>query len=225
MNPIKHVAIIMDGNGRWGTKYKNSRNAGHRAGLDTIEEVIKTSIKNKIKYLTLYTFSTENWKRPKKEIDFLFNLLQNFLIKKTKLLIENEIKLNIIGDKKLFTNKLKNTLDKSEELTKNNNKLQINLALNYGSKNEIVNAIRILNKKKKIINEQNIQKKLYTSNIPDPDILIRTGNTNRLSNFLLWQLAYTEIFFLKKMWPDFNSKDFIKILNKFRNLKRNFGNI
>ena len=225
MNPIKHVAIIMDGNGRWGIKNKNSRNAGHRAGLNTIEEIIKTSIENRIKYLTLYTFSTENWKRPKKEIEFLFNLLQNFLNNKINQLIKKKIKLKVIGDKKLFTSKLKNTLNNSEKLTKKNNKLQINLALNYGSKSEIINAIRVLNKKKITITEQNIKKKLYTSKIPDPDILIRTGNTNRLSNFLLWQLAYTEIFFLKKLWPDFNSKDFIKILDKFRNLKRNFGNI
>ena len=225
MNPIKHVAIIMDGNGRWGIKKKNSRNAGHKAGLSTIEEIIKTSIENKIKYLTLYTFSTENWKRPKKEINFLFNLLQNFLINKINRLIKNGIKLKIIGDKKIFTNKLKNTLNRSEKLTKKNDKLQINLALNYGSKSEIINAIRILNKKKIIITEKNIEKKLYTSKIPNPDILIRTGNTNRLSNFLLWQLAYTEIFFIKKLWPDFNSKDFIKILNKFKNLKRNYGNI
>ena len=225
MNPIKHVAIIMDGNGRWGIKKKNSRNAGHKAGLNTIEEIIKTSIENKIKYLTLYTFSTENWKRPKKEINFLFNLLQNFLINKINHLIKNGIKLKIIGDKKIFTNKLKSTLNRSEKLTKKNDKLQINLALNYGSKSEIINAIRILNKKKIIITEKNIEKKLYTSKIPNPDLLIRTGNTNRLSNFLLWQLAYTEIFFIKKLWPDFNSKDFIKILNKFKNLKRNFGNV
>ena len=225
MNPVKHVAIIMDGNGRWGIKKKNSRNAGHKAGLKTIEEIIKTSIENKIKYLTLYTFSTENWKRPKKEINFLFNLLQNFLINKINHLIKNGIKLKIIGDKKIFTNKLKNTLNRSEKLTKKNDKLQINLALNYGSKSEIINAIRILNKKKIIITEKNIEKKLYTSKIPNPDILIRTGNTKRLSNFLLWQLAYTEIFFIKKLWPDFNSKDFIKILNDFKNLKRNYGNI
>ncbi len=225
MNPIKHVAIIMDGNGRWGIKEKNSRNVGHRAGLNTIEEIIKTSIEYKIKYLTLYTFSTENWKRPKKEINFLFNLLQNFLINKINHLVKNEIKLKIIGDKKLLTSKLRNTINRSEKLTKKNDKLHINLALNYGSKTEIINAIRILNKKKIIITEKNIEKKLYTSKIPNPDILIRTGNTNRLSNFLLWQLAYTEIFFIKKLWPDFNSKDFIKILNKFKNLKRNFGNI
>ena len=225
MNPVKHVAIIMDGNGRWGLKHKNSRNAGHKAGLDTIEMIIKETIKYKINYLTLYTFSTENWKRPKQEINFLFNLLQNFLLKKISLLTKNKIKLKIIGDKKLFTIKLQKLLIRSEKKTKNNKKLQINLALNYGSKNEILNAFKLINKNKKKISLKNIENNLYTKNIPDPDILIRTGNTNRLSNFLLWQLAYTEIFFEKKLWPDFNSNDFKKILNKFKLLKRNYGNI
>jgi undecaprenyl diphosphate synthase len=225
MNPVKHVAIIMDGNGRWGLKHKNSRNAGHKAGLDTIEMIIKETIKYKINYLTLYTFSTENWKRPKKEINFLFNLLQNFLLKKISLLTKNKIKLKIIGDKKLFTIKLQKLLISSEKKTKDNKKLQINLALNYGSKNEILNAFKLINKNKKKISLKNIENNLYTKNIPDPDILIRTGNTNRLSNFLLWQLAYTEIFFEKKLWPDFNSNDFKKILNKFKLLKRNYGNI
>jgi undecaprenyl diphosphate synthase len=225
MNPVKHVAIIMDGNGRWGLKHKNSRNAGHKAGLDTIEMIIKETIKYKINYLTLYTFSTENWKRPKQEINFLFNLLQNFLLKKISLLTKNKIKLKIIGDKKLFTIKLQKLLIRSEKKTKNNKKLQINLALNYGSKNEILNAFKLINKNKNKISLKNVENNLYTKNIPDPDILIRTGNTNRLSNFLLWQLAYTEIFFEKKLWPDFNSNDFKKILNKFKLLKRNYGNI
>ena len=225
MNPINHVAIIMDGNGRWGLKHKNSRNAGHKAGLDTIEVIIKETIKSDINHLTLYTFSTENWKRPKKEINFLFNLLENFLLKKINLLTKNKIKLKIIGDKKLFTKKLKKILIKSESITKDNKKLQINLALNYGSKSEILNAFKQISKNKELISEQNVENNLYTKNIPDPDILIRTGNTNRLSNFLLWQLAYTEIFFEKKLWPDFNSKDYKKILNKFRLLKRNYGNI
>ena len=225
MNPIKHVAIIMDGNGRWGIKNKKSRNEGHRHGLNTVEKIIKESLKSKIKHLTLYTFSTENWKRPKKEIDFLFNLLENFLSKKLGKLIDNGIKLKIIGDKRQFSIKLKKILKISETKTFKNNKLQINLALNYGSKNEIVNTVKMINKKKIILSESNIEKNLYTKNIPDPDILIRTGNTNRLSNFLLWQLAYTEIFFEKKLWPDFNEKDYKKILNKFKGLKRNFGNI
>ena len=225
MNPIKHVAIIMDGNGRWGIKYKSSRTAGHRAGLNTVEVIIKESIKSKIKYLTLYTFSTENWKRPKKEITFLFNLLENFLLKKINVLIKNGIKLKIIGDKKLLSSKLKKLLKESELKTSKNNKLQINLALNYGSKNEILHAVKRLIKVKKALTKKNIENHLYTKNIPNPDLLIRTGNTNRLSNFLLWQLAYTEIFFEKKLWPDFKSKDYNKILNKFKLLKRNFGNI
>ena len=223
MNPIKHVAIIMDGNGRWGIKHKNSRNLGHREGLNTVEDVIKESIKHKIKYLTLYTFSTENWRRPKKEILFLFTLLENFLLKKIGELIKNGIRLKIIGDKKKFSKKLQNLLFKSEKDTSKNNKLQINLALNYGSKDEIIDAIKLSLKTKKKITKKNIENNLYTKNIPNPDILIRTGNTNRLSNFLLWQLAYTEIFFEKKLWPDFKKNDYKKILRKFKSLKRNFG--
>jgi undecaprenyl diphosphate synthase len=223
MNPIKHVAIIMDGNGRWGIKHKNSRNLGHREGLNTVEDIIKVSIKHKIKYLTLYTFSTENWRRPKKEILFLFTLLENFLLKKIGELIKNGIRLKIIGDKKKFSKKLQYLLFKSEKDTSKNNKLQINLALNYGSKDEIIDAIKLSLKTKKKITKKNIENNLYTKNIPNPDILIRTGNTNRLSNFLLWQLAYTEIFFEKKLWPDFKKNDYKKILRKFKSLKRNFG--
>jgi undecaprenyl diphosphate synthase len=223
MNPIKHVAIIMDGNGRWGIKHKNSRNLGHREGLNTVEDIIKESIKHKIKYLTLYTFSTENWRRPKKEILFLFTLLENFLLKKIGELIKNGIRLKIIGDKKKFSKKLQYLLFKSEKDTSKNNKLQINLALNYGSKDEIIDAIKLSLKTKKKITKKNIENNLYTKNIPNPDILIRTGNTNRLSNFLLWQLAYTEIFFEKKLWPDFKKNDYKKILRKFKSLKRNFG--
>jgi len=225
MNPLNHVAIIMDGNGRWGLKKKKSRNLGHKAGLNTVENIIKHTIKNKIKFLTLYAFSTENWKRPQKEISFLFNLLQNFLKKKTNKLNKNGIKLKIIGDKKNFSNKLKKALLNSEKITKNNKKLQINLALNYGAKNEILNAINLIKKKKISITENNINKNLYTNDSPNPDILIRTGNTKRLSNFLLWQIAYTEIFFEKKLWPEFSTQDYNRILVQFKHLKRNFGNI
>ena len=225
MNPIKHVAIIMDGNGRWGIKYKKSRNLGHKAGLNTVEKIIKSTLENKIKYLTLFAFSTENWKRPKKEIRFLFNLLDNFIDQKIKEFNQNNIKLKIIGNIHVFEKKLKNKLKKSEQLTKNNTKLQVNLALNYGSKSELIDTFQKLNKENKNINIKNIEKNLYTSNIPDPDILIRTGNTNRLSNFLLWQLAYSEIFFEKKLWPDFNENDYNKILKKFKKIKRNYGNI
>ena len=224
MNSVKHVAIIMDGNGRWGIKHKKSRNLGHKEGLKTVEKIIKASIKNKIKYLTLYAFSTENWKRPKKEINFLFNLLENFLLSKITELNKQNIKLKVIGKKK-FSKKINNLLIKSEKKTFKNKRLQINLALNYGSKSELVHSFNIISKNKKKINEKNISKNLFTQNIPDPDLLIRTGNTQRLSNFLLWQLAYSEIFFEKKLWPDFRENDYNKILNKFRKIKRNYGNI
>ncbi len=224
MNPLNHVAIIMDGNGRWGLENKNSRNAGHKAGLNTVEKIIKVSIKNKIKFLTLYAFSTENWKRPKKEINFLFNLLENFLINRAEELHKQNIKLKIIGVKS-FSAKLNRLLYLTEKKTSKNKKLQINLALNYGSKFEIINAIKNLKKNNDKITENNLNKYLQTRNIPDPDLLIRTGNTNRLSNFLLWQLAYAEIFFVKKLWPEFNEKDYNKIIKSYKRIKRNFGNI
>ncbi len=210
MNPINHVAIIMDGNGRWGLKYKNSRNAGHKAGLKTVEKIIKASLNNKIKFLTLYTFSTENWKRPKKEINYLFDLLENFLKNKLDDLNKQNIKLTFIGNKN-FSNDLNKLLSSAEKKTLKNDALQINLALNYGSKYELLNAFKKLQKKNIKINEKNFVKYLQTRNIPDPDLLIRTGNTQRLSNFLLWQLAYSEIFFEKKLWPEFNEKDYNKI--------------
>ena len=224
MNPLNHVAIIMDGNGRWGLKNRNSRNEGHKAGLKTVEIIIKETIKNNIKFLTLYAFSTENWKRPKNEINYLFNLMENFLNKRINDLHKENIKLKIIGSKN-FSKKLNKLLTSSEKKTSKNNKLQINLALNYGSKQELINAFKIVNKKKQIINEKNIKKSLQTKGIPDPDVLIRTGNTNRLSNFLLWQIAYSEIFFEKKLWPEFNARDYNKIIKNFKKIKRNFGNI
>ena len=224
MNPLNHVAIIMDGNGRWGIKNKNSRKAGHKAGLNTVEKIIKESIKQKIKHLTLFAFSTENWKRPKSEISYLFKLLENFLLLRIDDLHKQNIKLNIIGTKN-FSKKLNKLLNLSEKKTSQNSKLQINLALNYGSKIELINAFKMIQKNNEKINETNLTKYLETKNIPDPDMLIRTGNTKRLSNFLLWQLAYSEIFFEKKLWPEFNEKDYIKIIKKFKNIKRNFGKI
>ena len=224
MNPVKHVAIIMDGNGRWGLKKKNSRNAGHKAGLNVVELIINESIKQEIKFLTLYAFSTENWSRPKSEIKYLFNLLETFLIKQSNELHKKDIKFKVIGSKN-FSVKLNTLLTKVEKKTFNNSSIQVNLALNYGSKSELLNAFRKLNKKRDKVNEKNFIKYLQTKDIPDPDILIRTGNTTRLSNFLLWQIAYTEIFFEKKLWPDFNKKDYIKIIKKFKNTKRTFGNV
>ncbi len=224
MNPLKHVAIIMDGNGRWGIKHKNSRNAGHKAGLNTVEKIIKETIKKKISFLTLYVFSTENWKRPKEEVNYLFKLLENFLISRIEDLHAQNIKLKIIGIKN-FSKNLNKLLKYSEKKTSKNTSLQINLALNYGSKTEILHALKLISKNKKKITEKNFKNYLQTKNIPDPDLLIRTGNTNRLSNFLLWQLAYSEIFFEKKLWPAFNIKDYNKIIKKYKKIKRNYGNI
>ena len=226
MNKLNHVAIIMDGNGRWGLKKKRSRNYGHVHGIKTVETVIKISAKHKIPYLTLYTFSTENWKRPENEINFLFDLIRKSLKSKVKRIIKEGIKINIIGKKEGLPKDIKETVKSIEKKTSHNKTMTINLALNYGSKEEIINACRALAKNKKNeINVKSFSKQLYTKNIPDPEILIRTGGTKRLSNFLLWQLAYTEIFFVDKMWPDFHEKDFNNIIKKFYNIKRNFGKI
>ena len=224
MNPLNHVAIIMDGNGRWGLKYRNSRNVGHKEGLKTVETIIKSSIKNRIKFLTLYAFSTENWKRPKKEINYLFKLLENFLAKRLDDIHKQNIRIKILGYKK-FSKRLNFLLNFAEKKTIKNSKLQINLALNYGSKIELINAFKKIQRNEIKINEKNLEKHLQTKNIPNPDILIRTGNTKRLSNFLLWQLAYSEIFFEKKLWPAFTEKDYIKIIKEYKNIKRNFGRI
>ena len=224
MNPLNHVAIIMDGNGRWGLKHKNIRNEGHRAGLNTVEKIIKESIKQKIKYLTLYAFSTENWNRPRKEINYLFNLLENFLLNKIEDLNKQNIKLNIIGVKN-FSKKLNKLLISSEKKTSKNTTLQINLALNYGSKLEIIDAIKKLHKNNEKITERNLSKHLQTKNIPDPEILIRTGNTKRLSNFLLWQIAYAEMYFTDILWPDFKEKDFLDAIGNYQKRERRFGKI
>jgi len=224
MNQLNHVAIIMDGNGRWGLKHKNSRNKGHRAGLNVIENILKETINQKIKFITLFTFSTENWNRPEKEIKYLFKLLENFLVNKIEDLNKKNIKLNIIGYKN-FSPQLNKLLKNSEKLTAKNTELQINLALNYGSKKELIKTFEKLKKNKKNFTEDNVSKNLLTKGVPDPDLLIRTGNTKRLSNFLLWQMAYTEIYFEKKLWPDFNIIDYKKIIKIFKSTKRNFGKI
>ena len=226
MNQLNHVAIIMDGNGRWGLKKKRSRNYGHLKGLKAVENVIKSSINKQIPYLTLYTFSTENWKRPEKEINFLFDLIRKYIKKNLNKIIKQGIKVNVIGIKKKLPSDIIKNIKIIEKKTLNNKKITINLALNYGSKEEIISACKkfLLTKNKKL-DVNNFQDMLYTKNIPDPDILIRTGGTRRLSNFLLWQLAYSELFFVDKMWPEFNDTDFSNIIKKFKQTKRNFGSL
>ena len=225
MNPINHVAIIMDGNGRWALRRGKSRNYGHQQGLRTIEKIVDYSIEKKISYLTLFTFSSENWKRPKGEVSFLFKLLVNYFKKNLNKVISNGIKVKIIGDKSQLAKNLRNIIKLAENRTKKNNKISIQLALNYGSKKEIINSLKTLNRKKERITSKNFEQNLYTAGFPNPDILIRTGGQRRLSNFLLWQIAYTEIFFIDKLWPDFNKNDYNKIINKFKKTKRNFGTI
>ena len=226
MNKLNHVAIIMDGNGRWGLKRKKNRNYGHLKGIKSVETVIKSSIKNKISYLTLYTFSTENWERPENEINFLFDLIRKSLKKNIKKIIKQGIKINVIGSNKGLPADIKRMVKYIERKTIENKTITLNLALNYGSKEEIINALKnLVRKKNKEINIRNFEEELYTKNIPDPEVLIRTGGTKRLSNFLLWQLAYTEIFFINKLWPDFNENDFNDIVKKFYKIKRNFGKI
>ena len=222
MNTLNHVAFIMDGNGRWGKKKGKGRNFGHLKGVETVKKIVKSSIKLNIPIITFYVFSSENWKRPKKEINYLFKLIKIYFSNEIKNIIKQGIKINIIGEIKKLSPDIKTTLKKTIFLTKKNKKILVNLAINYGSKKEILNAFK---KTKKKIDINNFKKNLYTKNMPDPEILIRTGGHQRLSNFMLWQLAYAELFFLKKLWPDFNTNDLTKILKKYRKSKRNFGAI
>jgi undecaprenyl diphosphate synthase len=222
MNKLNHVAFIMDGNGRWGKKKKRGRNFGHIKGVETVKKMVNSSIKLKIPFVTFYVFSSENWKRPKAEISFLFKLINNYFLEEIKSVISQDIRINILGDVNKLPKNIRNTLKKTIKLTKKNKKIIVNLAINYGAKQEILLAFK---KNKKKINVNNFENKLYTKNMPNPDILIRTGGQKRLSNFMLWQLAYTELFFLNKLWPDFNTNDLKKIITKFKNVKRNFGAI
>ena len=222
MNKLNHIAFIMDGNGRWGKKKRKKRNYGHLKGVDTVKKIVKSSIRFKVPIVTFYVFSSENWKRPKAEISFLFKLIKSYFTKEIQSVISQGIKINILGDLNKLSKELRSVLKRTEKLTKKNKKITVNLAINYGSRQEIFYAFRKLKKK---VNLKNFKKNLYTKNMPNPDILIRTGGKIRLSNFMLWQLAYTELFFLKKLWPDFNSLDLKKIIFKYKNIKRNFGSV
>ena len=222
MNKLNHVAFIMDGNGRWGLKKKKGRNFGHLKGVETVKKIVKSSIELNIPIITFYVFSSENWKRPKKEVSFLFKLINMYFTQEIKNIISQGIRINIMGEIKLLSSSLRDLLKKTMILTKNNKKIVVNLAINYGSKNEIFNAIK---KTRKKISIKNLEKNFYIKDLPNPDILIRTGGHQRLSNFMLWQLAYAELFFLQKLWPDFKKRDFIKVIDKYKKIKRNFGDI
>ena len=219
MNSLNHIAFIMDGNGRWGEKKGKGRNYGHLKGVETVKKIVKQSIKLNIPILTFYVFSSENWKRPKQEIFFLFKLIQYYFSKEISNINNQGIRINILGEFRKLPFNIKSILRKTIQRTRKNKKIVVNLAINYGSKKEILNAI----KKMKKVSVKNFEKNLYTKKMPDPDILIRTGGHQRLSNFMLWQLAYAELFFLKKLWPDFNYSDLKQIINKYKKSKRNFG--
>ncbi len=222
MNKLNHVAFIMDGNGRWGNKKRKGRNFGHLNGVKTVKKVVRNSIKLGIPIVTFYVFSTENWRRPKSEINFLFGLIINYFKKELKNVISNGIRIHIMGKINKLPSKIKKTLKEVIKVTEKNKKITVNLAINYGSKDEIITATKKLKKK---ININSLEKNLFTKNMPNPDILIRTGGHKRLSNFMLWQLAYAEIYFLDKLWPDFNNQDYKKIIERFKKEKRNFGSI
>ena len=224
MNKLNHVAFIMDGNGRWGKKKRKSRNLGHLAGVNTVKKIVDASIKLRIPIVTFYVFSTENWKRPKNEIRYLFSLIESFFKKEINNVIKNKIKIKIIGERKSLPKKLVEILNNAELKTKTNREILVNLALNYGSKYEILRSLKKI-KNNKTINQKDISNNLFTKNIPDPEILIRTGGKKRLSNFMLWQLAYSELYFVKKLWPDFNKNDLMSILKDYKKIKRNFGGI
>jgi len=224
MNELNHIAFIMDGNGRWGLKKNKNRNSGHLAGVKTVQRIVEASIKYKVPIISFYVFSTENWKRPKTEIKYLFKLIDIYFNKEINNIIKNNIKVIISGRTKKLPANIQNTLKIAVNRTKKYNKLTINLAINYGSKTEIIDAIKKINYSSKKITEENIEKNFYTA-LPFPDILVRTGGQKRLSNFMLWQLSYSEIFFLDKLWPDFTKQDLKNIINKFQKVKRNFGSI
>ena len=224
MTKLNHIAFIMDGNGRWGLKKKKNRNYGHLAGVKVVQKIVEASILFKVPIISFYVFSTENWKRPRSEINYLFDLISIYFNKEINNIIKNKIKIIISGRLKNLPSKIKKTLKEAVRKTKNNNKLVVNLAINYGAKNEIIDAVKKINYNSHQITEEKINKNLYF-NYPPPDILVRTGGQKRLSNFMLWQMAYTEIFFLDKLWPDFTQIDLKKIVNKFHKIKRNFGGI
>ena len=229
-NIPKHIAVIMDGNGRWAKNKGMGREYGHKAGRKAVKKIVESCVELKIKNLTLYAFSTENWNRPKLEIDFLMQLLLLSLKDELKNLNKNNIQFETIGDLERLPKKISNYLKKVKEETKDNSALTLTLALSYGSRNEIVNVVREISEKvknniisSKKIDETVINDHLYTRHLPDVDLLIRTSGEKRISNFLLWQIAYAELYFTKKLWPDFDKSDLCQAIISYQNRERRFG--
>jgi undecaprenyl diphosphate synthase len=224
-NAPSHIAMIMDGNGRWAKERNLKRTAGHSAGAEVVRKITTHCGNLGVKYLTLYAFSTENWQRPKLEVEFLMKLLEKYLKQELPVYLKNGIKLRTIGDTSKFSKSLQKTIKDTEEKTKNGTKLTQVLALNYGSKDEIVRAMKKVNEKNLEITEENIEANLDTAGMPNVDILVRTSGEVRLSNYLLWQNAYAEMFFTRTYWPDFNECELDDIISDFNNRERRFGGI
>ncbi|QKF92302.1 polyprenyl diphosphate synthase [Campylobacter sp. CCUG 57310] len=223
MNKLKHLAIIMDGNGRWAKKQGFMRTKGHESGAKVVEDVCRFCIEKEIEILSLYAFSTENWKRPENEVKFLIDLLLKFLISKREIFIKHDIKFKAIGDISAFNEKLKEEIINLENLTQENKKLKLNLAINYGAKDEILRAFKRLNEQNLELNEANLNACLDESEAID--LLVRTGGEQRLSNFMLWQASYAELAYTDTFWPDFTSSELNDIVDKFKNTKRRFGGL
>ena len=223
---LAHVAIIMDGNGRWAKERGLPRYIGHRVGSESVRDIIEVSLEFGIKYLTLYTFSTENWKRPKEEVEFLMKLLVRLIEEEIPLLKREGVKFDITGDEKLIPEFLKSKIEWAKKETERCNDLHLFLAFSYGGRQEIIDGInKLLKEKRGSITEEEFRKYLYKPEVPDPDMLIRTGGEMRISNFLLWHIPYTELFFTQTLWPDFRRDEFISMIQEFGNRERRFGRV
>lgn len=220
-----HLAFIMDGNGRWAKNRLLPRNAGHRAGVLAVKNTIQNAIDLNIKYITFYAFSTENWKRSKEEINTLFDIFREFLRDNKDIYKDKDIKIIILGDMARFPDDMQTSINEIVEDTKNCSKLVVSIAFNYGSRDEILRAAKLISQNKEEINEENFKKYLYTKDIPDPDMIIRTSGEMRLSNFMLFQCAYSELYFIDKNWPDFNYNEFVKVINEYGRRNRRFGSV
>ncbi len=231
-NLPEHIGIIMDGNGRWAKKRGLPRSAGHSAGADTLKKIVTECNKMGIKYITVYAFSTENWKRPKEEVDFLMNLLLGYLRDAEKTLAGENVVIRAIGSRKELSEEIQQQIIKTENFTKNNTGIIMNIAVNYGSREELIHAVRKISKEVKDgkistedISSELISDNLYTKGQPDPDLIIRTSGEERISNFLLWQMAYSELYFTDRLWPDFGIKDLYEAIEEFQHRTRRYGGV
>ena len=227
-----HIGVIMDGNGRWAKRRGLPRSAGHQAGADTLKKIVTECNKMGIKYITVYAFSTENWKRPKEEVDFLMNLLMSYLLDAERTLAGENVRIRAIGSRAELSKEMQEQIKKTEEFTSKNDGIVMNIALNYGSREELVNAVRNISEKVKSgeimpedIDAEAISKELYTKGQPDPDLIIRTSNEQRLSNFMMWQASYSELYYTETLWPDFSVSHLYDAIIEYQKRDRRYGGV